>query len=314
MKGRVVLIGVIVFVVTLLVWYGYSLSSDDFNVTSSDFSIEDTSPVTQYVICSDADTVILNNEQGVWRLFGTDMYVEEKKIAIVNNLLPLVVIDAPVEYKYSAAIDKGDIKSFKKVVVKSGDDIIRTYKFYDSGTDIFVDVDNKQAPCYLKITGVSGELSDLFSTDRRYWLSNIVFSVSPHNITEISVIYTDRDKKSFRLMRKANGQFVLSENDNEGDDIANSDKLYSFLSFASSLSYKSLKKSAEFADANSSDLIARITLKTKKDYVIDVYRKVDESGEEDLFNTYVIYNNSNVVYEVPYISLDKFLKEYSYFR
>jgi hypothetical protein len=314
MKGRVVLLGAIVLVVALLVWYGYSLSSEDFDIKSSDFSIENTSPVTQYAIYSDTDTIVLSKEQGIWRMSGTDLYVEEKKIAMVNNLLPLVVIEAPVEYRYSAAINKGDIKSFKKVVAKSGDDVIRTYKFYNSGTDIFVDVDSKEAPCYLKITGVSGELSDLFSVERRYWLSNTVFSVSPHSITDISVIYTDKGKESFSLKREEDGQFVLLENGNVTFAVANRDKVYSFLSFASRLSYKSYGKTVEFSDFNNSYLLSRITLKAKKEHVINVYRKISESGEEDLFNAYVIYNNSDVVYEVPYISLDKFLKERSYFK
>ncbi|GEM_PF-7053171 len=314
MKGKIVLLLGVVLVIILLIWYGYSLSSDDFDITSSDFAIENTSSVTQYYITSDTDTIILDKEQGVWRLLGTELYVEEKNIAMINNLLPLLVIEAPIEYKYSAAIGRGDMKAFKNVVVKSGDDIVRLYRFYNSGTDIFVDVDNKEAPCYLKIAGVSGSFSDLFSLDKRYWLSNVVFLLSPEYITEMDVYYYDNDLESFKLKRRPDGQFVVSKDREEFVIVANKDKLYSFLSFASRLRYKSIKRDNSFEEDNKSQLLARVHLKAKKEHIIKVYKKLGKSGDEDLFNAYVVYNNDDKVYEVPYLSLDKFLKEYSYFK
>ena len=292
------------------------MSAENIEYSEDMFAISNSHLIDKIVI-SDGDNkeVVLEKNGDNWIVNGSDI-ARQSQVSIIVNMLPMLLVDVPAEKAINNAIDKGIVKLQKQVIFYiDGEEIL--YSFYNVESSVVATINNSSQAYYLTTPGYALEFSSALSLNDNYWKSKALYSWNSLQIDKFSVIYADVNTESFEI-EKHNDMYVVSSVNKEKSISSNeTEKIFSYLSFASSLEFDDFLTASQFELYDSlkdnPDVVISVVVEAEL-HKLNVFYKPDSSSETgfDLYKVFVQKDNSEPVV-VSYLKMDNLLKDFRYF-
>lgn len=295
----------------------YWLTTDKIEYSEGMFAIYDSHLIDKIDISDNSSAkVVLFSDNRKW-FVGKNNIANQSKVSVIINMLPLLQIDAPVAKELNDMINNGVVKPFKKATFYSSK-TEKTFTFYSYQGFVAVVLNNQNKAYYVNIPGYSLEFSSVLSLTENMWKSNILYLFDPVSITGIKVDYLDDKYESLEVNRLDNSYSVVSLKTGAKINSSESEKLFSYISFASSLEFDDFLSDKQLETYNSivnnPDVQIDITTNNES-HILKVYYVADSSSTTgfDLNKVFVVFDKNEPV-TISFLKIDNLLKEFSYFN
>jgi len=288
------------------------------------FVIKDISEVNTIVIKNNTKSITINKKENTDNWLINEKYEANKEsIKKLIQALTEVKINNPVLKRNIDSV-KNSIKNSAKTIIILNDKnkalktiYIANYENNIDGT--FALSDSNELPYIISIPGLEKDLNQRYNLHPLYWINPEIFTYQPHEINEIEIKYSNKEKASYRIEVKKDAPKIFSYKKQKYEDSININKLGSYLSYFMNVKFSDFntlidKKSDSLKNSKPdySIFVKDIYNRTKE---VELYKiKVSETPEKYDFNKlYAIINKEDIVI-VKYYDIDLILKDIKYFK
>jgi len=306
-------IALLIAAICTVIW----MSAENIEYSEDMFAISNSHLIDRIVISDGSNKeVVLEKNGDNWIVNGADI-ARQSQVSIIVNMLPMLLVDVPAEKAVNNAINKGVVKLQKQVRFFIDKKEI-LYSFYNVETRVVATINNSSQAYYLTTPGYALEFSSALSLNDSYWKSKAMYSWNSLQIDKLSVEYSDAKTESF-VIEKHNDMYVVSSlNNNKTISSNETEKIFSYLSFASSLEFDDFLTDNQVEVYNklkgNADVVISVVVEGEL-HKLNVFYKPDSNSETgfDLYKVFVQMDNSEPVV-VSFLKMDNLLKDYRYFN
>jgi len=306
-------IALLIAAICTVIW----MSAENIEYSEDMFAISNSHLIDRIVISDGSNKeVVLEKNGDNWIVNGADI-ARQSQVSIIVNMLPMLLVDVPAEKAVNNAINKGVVKLQKQVRFFIDKKEI-LYSFYNVETRVVATINNSSQAYYLTTPGYALEFSSVLSLNDSYWKSKAMYSWNSLQIDKLSVEYSDAKTESF-VIEKHNDMYVVSSlNNNKTISSNETEKIFSYLSFASSLEFDDFLTDNQVEVYNglkgNADVVISVVVEGEL-HKLNVFYKPDSNSETgfDLYKVFVQMDNSEPVV-VSFLKMDNLLKDYRYFN
>jgi len=306
-------IALLIVAICSVIW----MSAENIEYSEDMFAISNSHLIDRIVISDGSNKeVVLEKNGDNWIVNGADI-ARQSQVSIIVNMLPMLLVDVPAEKAVNNAINKGVVKLQKQVRFFIDKKEI-LYSFYNVETRVVATINNSSQAYYLTTPGYALEFSSALSLNDSYWKSKAMYSWNSLQIDKLSVEYSDAKTESF-VIEKHNDMYVVSSlNNNKTISSNETEKIFSYLSFASSLEFDDFLTDNQVEVYNglkgNADVVISVVVEGEL-HKLNVFYKPDSNSETgfDLYKVFVQMDNSEPVV-VSFLKMDNLLKDYRYFN
>ena len=306
-------IALLIAAICSVIW----MSAENIEYSEDMFAISNSHLIDRIVISDGSNKeVVLEKNGDNWIVNGADI-ARQSQVSIIVNMLPMLLVDVPAEKAVNNAINKGVVKLQKQVRFFIDKKEI-LYSFYNVETRVVATINNSSQAYYLTTPGYALEFSSALSLNDSYWKSKAMYSWNSLQIDKLSVEYSDAKTESF-VIEKHNDMYVVSSlNNNKTISSNETEKIFSYLSFASSLEFDDFLTDNQVEVYNklkgNADVVISVVVEGEL-HKLNVFYKPDSNSETgfDLYKVFVQMDNSEPVV-VSFLKMDNLLKDYRYFN
>ena len=306
-------IALLIAAICSVIW----MSAENIEYSEDMFAISNSHLIDRIVISDGSNKeVVLEKNGDNWIVNGADI-ARQSQVSIIVNMLPMLLVDVPAEKAVNNAINKGVVKLQKQVRFFIDKKEI-LYSFYNVETRVVATINNSSQAYYLTTPGYALEFSSALSLNDSYWKSKAIYSWNSLQIDKLSVEYSDAKTESF-VIEKHNDMYVVSSlNNNKTISSNETEKIFSYLSFASSLEFDDFLTDNQVEVYNklkgNADVVISVVVEGEL-HKLNVFYKPDSNSETgfDLYKVFVQMDNSEPVV-VSFLKMDNLLKDYRYFN
>ncbi len=314
----------IVLFIILIPAFWIIFNNDVTHELSDMFTIEDISEVSTIVIKNNEKNITIKKKENTNDWFINNKYEANKKsIKKLMQALTEVKISNPVLKKNIDSVKKSITNSAKTITILNNKNetlkkiYIADYDTNKEGT--YALSENNDLPYIISIPGLEKDLNQRYNLHPLYWINPEIFTYQPHEIKEIEIKYSNKEKTSYRIELEEDAQKIFSYKENQYEDEININKVGSYLSYFMNVKfsdfntlidekYDSLKNS----EADYSIFVKDIYDRTKE---VELYRIIVSENplEYDFNKLYAIINKEDIII-VKYFDIDLILKDIKYFK
>ena len=306
-------IALLIAAICSVIW----MSAENIEYSEDMFAISNSHLIDRIVISDGSNKeVVLEKNGDNWIVNGADI-ARQSQVSIIVNMLPMLLVDVPAEKAVNNAINKGVVKLQKQVRFFIDKKEI-LYSFYNVETRVVATINNSSQAYYLTTPGYALEFSSALSLNDSYWKSKAIYSWNSLQIDKLSVEYSDAKTESFVIEKHNNMYVVSSLNNNKTISSNETEKIFSYLSFASSLEFDDFLTDNQVEVYNglkgNADVVISVVVEGEL-HKLNVFYKPDSNSETgfDLYKVFVQMDNSEPVV-VSFLKMDNLLKDYRYFN
>ena len=306
-------IALLIAAICSVIW----MSAENIEYSEDMFAISNSHLIDRIVISDGSNKeVVLEKNGDNWIVNGADI-ARQSQVSIIVNMLPMLLVDVPAEKAVNNAINKGVVKLQKQVRFFIDKKEI-LYSLYNVETRVVATINNSSQAYYLTTPGYALEFSSALSLNDSYWKSKAMYSWNSLQIDKLSVEYSDAKTEPF-VIEKHNDMYVVSSlNNNKTISSNETEKIFSYLSFASSLEFDDFLTDNQVEVYNklkgNADVVISVVVEGEL-HKLNVFYKPDSNSETgfDLYKVFVQMDNSEPVV-VSFLKMDNLLKDYRYFN
>lgn len=313
---------IVVFFAILVPLYFVIFNNKEDDI-SNIFILKNLSEVKFIIIKKDAKTISLKKKDTNNWYINNKYEVNKTALKKLKQALSETKVNKPVPKELIDSITNILNTKAKTIsIYNENNEIIKTLHIseYDELNKVtYANTDKEKTPYIISIPGLEKDLNQRYNLYSLYWINPEIFTYKPHEITEIEVVYSDKEKKSYKIEVKKDNPKVLSLNDEKYLQNVNINKVGSYFSYFMNINFSDFNT---LNDAKSDSLKA-----AKPDFTIivnDIYnvsKKVelykikvsDNPTKYDFNKLYAIINKEDIVI-VKYFDFDLILKDISYFK
>ena len=316
----------ILFILLLAaVYFYFSRGSGAFKKPGRQFSVADTSQVQKVEITGEDGSVTLQRQDGRWVV--NDIYSARNRLVqglltTLHRLQP----DVPVSgKKHDEILRQLKDHSTKVTVTLQGKRTKTYYTWYDSldGGASYMLLAGYDQPYRMHLPGMDiNGINLLYLTEDHYWRDNILFSLTPAQISAIEVRHFNRPDASFRIEKGEEGEWLLFSlaGDKSITDFSR-ENILNYLYHFSNVRFDEILTASE--GEGLSDIAGQpvteigVKMENGTGMVVRCYPRYvyEESGDKmmDHDRLYLQVNNTEELLLARYIQVDLILKDLSYF-
>lgn len=262
-------------------------------------------------LCNNTDTIILNKMDEGW-LFNGSIQASKLKVTLMLDVLESLTVNNPVTGPTG--------KSIKDEIEQNGVEV----SCFTKGTKVYslslISIlknlkgnygykKNHQYVVHMSSPGHQGNLQDLFSTDKSYWQSNVLFSFSPEQIMGIEIDW-ENEQESFSIVNHDSTQSFLVG----GVDKTNAADLNKLKFYLYEFRNIDLLDKKDSYRNNKGEYLCTITAKIKK-YSISaqMYKMISPEGTDDNAYMVVYIPETNVWGSINYLKMAPIMQKSLFF-
>jgi len=318
MKKSLLIILIIIITLIILFMIGRGMP---FGAKNSAFHVEKTGKISFIMISDDENEINLRRKADGWYL-GDDQPVRPGAIDFILKTIREIRIKSPVsEEMYNELLGRNSTRHVE-VKIYEKNSLIRSFHIYTNNGDKYpglVQKDKRAKPFTVHMPGYDIDPLMNFVTVKRFWLPNVIFEVSPGNISEISLTYYNMPDSSFTIRQEGRG--LAFENQYYTNEDIDTLALGRYLSYFSYIPFEQriLDEPFDAGDPlKESDLYFNLELITGDADTIDLltWKRYIYNGNEKIRDTDRLWgslNRGEDVFIISYYDLDPVIKYPSYF-
>lgn len=286
------------------------------------FAVTDTSVVTTIKFANGRSSVLLNREEGKWKV-NRQFYAKPRIVKALLGLLRNIEISAPVSKSMKASVMHGFTTNYVSVEIESDGKKLRAYRITEKdslGIGSFMMMPDNDEPYLVHVPGYNGRISMLFPCDEQFWRDKTIFSYRPQDILSVEVDYSRDPKASFayQFLRPDNLEIKSLHEKSSVNISKEAARIY--LSRFANISYEApvrYRTAAIFDSISHQKPYCEIKVKNAQ-HQINIIRTYQipvrgNNGKFDVNRMYAVHQNDTVPVVVRYIDFDPIMKVYSDF-
>lgn len=292
-----------------------------FGAKHSAFHVENTDRIYRILISGDNREVELIRRDGQWFLDG-DIEARKPAVDMILKILRDIRIKSPVSDELFNQVVDSDNAQHMEVRVYGKNRLIQSFHVYKNTEGSLPGIMKRRRATRPFIAHMPGEEADpamYFIADREFWMPNIVFALSPEQISRVKVMYTDKPDSSFTIRKKGRQLDFYSPGSEGGqlDTLAAGRYLsyYNYIPFES-YAYDLGREQKDSVSAHPADLsIEVVTDGADTSRLMAWTRKIMKGGSmvTDTDRLWGSVNGGEDLFVIMYYHLDPLIKYPSYF-
>jgi len=312
---------IIVFISILFPLYFIILRNNDDTKIQNNFIIEKFSDISSVIIKKDTRIISLKKNSDNWYI--NDKYeVNKPSLKKLKQALTETKIDKPVPKDRIDSV-LNVLNSNRKTISIFNNKGEQIKTLYMSGYDqinkaTYAKTDKEETPYIISIPGLEDDLNQRYNSYSLYWINPEIFAYKPHEIKEIKIVFSDKNKTSYKIEVEENAPKIFSINENKYLQNINISKVGSYLSYFMNVKFSDFNTlneekidSLKSTEPNFTIIVNDIYNVSKK---VELYKIKNSNNpiKYDFNKLYAIINKEDFVI-VKYVDIDLILKDIKYF-
>lgn len=315
---------IVFFAILLPIYFIIFRNKDDEVKISNNFIINDFSEVASVIIKKGAKIISLKKKENTENWDINNKYEVNKKAikklkqalteTKINKPVPKEIIDSVLNAIHSKGKEVS-IFNNKKEKIK-----ILYISDYDNINKATYAITNKEkTPYIISIPGLEDDLNQRYNSHSLYWINPEIFTYKPHEIKEIQILYSNKNKTSYKIEVEKDAPKIFIINENKYMQNVNISKVGSFLSYFMNVKFSEFNTLSKEKIDSLKSTVANFTIVVNDIYgvskKVELYKiKISDNPTKYDFNKlYAIINNEDIVV-VKYFDIDLILKDITYFK
>ncbi|MGE0076256.1 MAG: hypothetical protein AB7S48_00185 [Bacteroidales bacterium] len=186
------------------------------------FSIPDIESIDGFFIGKGADSISVVKTKNGW-VVNNGSLADVNAVNSLFNVFRNLTTESPVPAKLNDSIvDVAENKGVQVIVYSNGSAKLSFSALFEANfkKTIFVEHNSRKA-FFVELVGFTGQISDLFITEKSYWTGNQLFSFVVSKVSRIEVDIPQNpelsyvigiDENKFELLRKSNKEVISNPN------------------------------------------------------------------------------------------------------
>lgn len=315
---------IVFFAILLPIYFIIFRNKDDEVKISNNFIINDFSEVDSVIIKKDAKIISLKKKENTENWYINNKYEVNKKAikklkqalteTKINKPVPKEIIDSVLNAIHSKGKEV-NIFNIKKEKIKT-----LYISDYDNINKATYAITNKEkTPYIISIPGLEDDLNQRYNSHSLYWINPEIFTYKPHEIKEIQILYSNKNKTSYKIEVEKDAPKIFIINENKYMQNVNISKVGSYLSYFMNVKFSEFNTLSKEKIDSLKSTVANFTIVVNDIYgvskKVELYKiKTSYNPTKYDFNKlYAIINNEDIVV-VKYFDIDLILKDITYFK
>jgi len=324
MKRFVIQIFIILTFISLA-FYFYNKNRGTLSSEIVDFAISDTANVDKIKLTnSKQKSLTLLRVDNKW-LIDNVLDANEKLVHRFLTVLKLLEMRMPVPKATKHEIMEALFKKSTQVQIYQHNKLVKTYYVGDDlpdATGAYMILENSDIPLIMHIAGFKGKISSIYSTDPKFWRSNVIFQYKPHEIKRVSMNIKEAENKSFTIVRDEK-RFTLYDYQGVQKNKFNLSSVERYLSYFERVRYEYIEENTELRDSiKKQKSIHSISITNSKGevnkistfYILNSEKNKSGQLTFDFNKMYALVNNETELVVVRFFEFDPILKDIEYFE
>jgi hypothetical protein len=319
MRRNLPLLLLFLALLVIAAYYYFSDRRSGYRDADIRFAVRDTAGVDRIVISQRQDSLVLDREQGGWRVNGAH-FAQGPLIKGLLLALYRQEADVPVPKKDTDRIHGLLATDGRRVEVFQGHRMLKAFSLcYDSITAAsYMVPDGAGVPFRVYLPGVPyGDITLVYRLEESHWRDNLLFRLSPERISGVRIDYPRRPGASFQITREpAGGWSLVRLSDKNEVPGFSREALSRYLSYLHQLRYDEQLDPEILTDqpaGGEAEAEVLITLSGGREIRFSVIPRYKQNGDMDLDRLYLRMDGQDEIMLARYVQVDLILKELSYF-
>lgn len=312
MKNKKLFIGFIIFDLFIVaIYFGFVKNNGTMNKFETDFSFKDTSKISEIQIIESSDTLFISKRLNSW-VVNNSFDAKPEVIRTLLNAIQLFELKSPIPKNGQEFIKQSLVQS-KKVNILSNQEILKSFYIKTDNLVNYMMLENSENAYIVHIPALEVDISSIFPAKETKWKSNVIFSLQPEQISEISVYYPENEAKSFIIKKSDNNISFFNKSGNIVENIDN-DKVKRYLTYFTDIIFLDFNTKENIENYSYLQPFVKISLIDTSDSLIEILCYDYFNDNQKDINIFVgILNNKELVF-VKYYDFDLILKKIEYFK
>ncbi|BDX38992.1 hypothetical protein CYCD_23470 [Tenuifilaceae bacterium CYCD] len=205
------------------------------------FSVSNIGTIDGFSIIKGADSITIHKAQNGWEI-DNGQVADVKAVNSLFNVLRNINTESPVPSKLNdSLVDVTKNKGVQVIVYSKGSEKLNFSVLFENNFKKTICVEhNSDKVFFVELVDFTGQIADLFITDKSYWTGNQLFSFPISKVFRVEVDFPQNPELSY-IICIGNGSFdLLAKATNENLSSPNIDRLSHFISGLGNLSVTKL--------------------------------------------------------------------------